>query len=122
MGITRVRPCTVVLDNASAHVARVFKRRREELAAIGVELFHLPPRSSEPNNIERVGRSAKYEDCPAYVHTTAEAVGTAVDRALNRHAHVSKDQQPTSPRPLRLPGGSSRVVSFGRPEPVDGAP
>ncbi|WP_406738220.1 helix-turn-helix domain-containing protein [Streptomyces sp. NBC_00853] len=26
-------PCTVVLDNASAHVARVFKGRREELAA-----------------------------------------------------------------------------------------
>ncbi|MFD7033603.1 transposase [Streptomyces sp. NPDC059917] len=66
-GFTRVRPCTVVLDNASAHVAQIFKGRREELAAI-----------------ERVWRSAKYEDCPERVHTTAEEVGTAVDQALNR--------------------------------------
>ncbi|MCX5588766.1 transposase [Streptomyces erythrochromogenes] len=83
-GFTRVRPCTVVLDNASAHVARIFKGRREELAAIGVELFYLPPRSPELNDIERVWRSAKYEDYPERVHTTAEAVGTAVDQALNR--------------------------------------
>ncbi|MFB6776192.1 transposase [Streptomyces sp. NPDC056352] len=83
-GFTRVRPCTIVLDNASAHVARAFKGRREDLAAIGVELFYLPPRSPELNDIERVWRSAKYEDYPERVHTTAEAVGTAVDRALNR--------------------------------------
>jgi hypothetical protein len=83
-GFTRVRPCTVVLDNASAHVARAFKGRREELAAIGVELFYLPPRSPELNDIERVWRSAKYEDYPERVHTTAEAVATAVDQALNR--------------------------------------
>ncbi|REK84627.1 hypothetical protein DY245_42365 [Streptomyces inhibens] len=63
-GFTRVRPCTVVLDNASAHVARVFKGRREELATIGVELFCLPPRSPELNDIERVWRTAKYEDYP----------------------------------------------------------
>ncbi|MET8291524.1 hypothetical protein ABZV80_41105 [Streptomyces sp. NPDC005132] len=40
-------------------MARAFKGRREELAAIGVELFYLPPR------IERVWRSAKYEDYPS---------------------------------------------------------
>jgi hypothetical protein len=40
-GFTRVRPCTVVLDNASAHVAPVFKGQREELAAIGDSLGHL---------------------------------------------------------------------------------
>lgn len=83
-GFTRVRPCTVVLDNASTHVARIFKGRREELAAISVELFYLPPRSPELNDIERVWRSAKYEDYPERVHTTADTVGTAVDHALNR--------------------------------------
>lgn len=83
-GFTRVRPCTVVLDNASVHVARAFKGRREELAAIGVELFYLPPRSPELNDIERIWRSAKYEDYPKRVHTTAGAVGTAVDQALDR--------------------------------------
>ncbi|MEU9302007.1 helix-turn-helix domain-containing protein [Streptomyces sp. NPDC048269] len=50
----------------------------------GVEIFYLPPRSPELNDIERVWRSAKYEDYPERVHTTAEAVGTAVDQALER--------------------------------------
>ncbi|MFC4506044.1 MULTISPECIES: transposase [Streptomyces] len=56
----RFRPCTVVLDNASAHVAKAFKSRRDRLSKIGVVLFHLPPRSPGLNDIERVWRSAKY--------------------------------------------------------------
>ncbi|MGY4737275.1 transposase [Streptomyces sp. ATMOS53] len=50
----RRRPCTVVLDNASAHVAKEFKGRRRQLAKIGVELFYLPPYSPELNDIELV--------------------------------------------------------------------
>jgi hypothetical protein len=80
----RSRPCTVVLDNASAHVAKAFKGRREQLAKIGVELFCLPPRSPELNDIERVWRSARYGDCPDRAHTGIEAIGTAVDQALTR--------------------------------------
>ncbi|WP_372412047.1 transposase [Streptomyces luteireticuli] len=53
----RHRPCTVVMDNAQIHHARLFKGRREELEAIGVHLFYLPPRSPELNHIERVWRS-----------------------------------------------------------------
>ncbi|GAA2359443.1 IS630 family transposase [Streptomyces violaceusniger] len=83
-GRKRARPCTVVLDNASAHVARAFKGRREGLAAVGVELFSLPPRSPELNDIERMWRAATYEDYPERVHTTSEAVGNAVDQALAR--------------------------------------
>ncbi|MFJ7903907.1 transposase [Streptomyces sp. NPDC096198] len=94
MGFTRVRPCTVILDNASAHVARVFEGRREGLASIGVELFYLPPRSPELNDIERVWRSAKYEDYPERVYTTAEAVGTAVDQALVRQRVRVKGSAP----------------------------
>jgi hypothetical protein len=48
------RPCTVVLDNASAHVAKAFKGRRDDLAGIGAELFYLPPRSPELNDIKRI--------------------------------------------------------------------
>lgn len=36
----RPRPCTVVLDNASAHTANAFKGRRRQLSKIGVELFY----------------------------------------------------------------------------------
>jgi hypothetical protein len=39
-GWPRVRPCTVVLDNASAQVAHAFTDHRSELEAVGVELFY----------------------------------------------------------------------------------
>jgi transposase len=83
-GWRRNRPCTVVLDNASAHVAHAFKDRREELAAVGVRLFYLPPRSPELNDIERIWRSAKYEGYPVRTHTTVDAIGVAVDQVLTR--------------------------------------
>lgn len=83
-GWIRARPGTVVLNNASAHVARAFRGCREELAAVGVEPFYLPLRSPELNDIEREWPSAKYEDYPERVHTTPEAFGNAVDQALAR--------------------------------------
>jgi len=75
----RRHPCTVVLDNASAHVAKAFKGRRRQLAKIGVELFYLPAYSPELNDIELVWRQAKYEDYP---QTTTPGIGEAVDKAL----------------------------------------
>ncbi|WP_217213166.1 transposase [Streptomyces sp. AC550_RSS872] len=46
------------------YVAKAFKGRRNQLVKIGVELFYLPPRSPELNDIDRVWRSAKCEDYP----------------------------------------------------------
>ncbi|MFD7017385.1 transposase [Streptomyces sp. NPDC059928] len=80
----RRRPCTVVLDNASAHVAKVFKGRRRQLAKIGVELFYLPPRSAELNDIELVWRQAKYQDYPQRAQTGTDALGQAVDQPMTR--------------------------------------
>ncbi|GHF41564.1 transposase [Streptomyces morookaense] len=60
----RAPPCTVVLDNASAHTSRVFKGQRGQLVKIGVELSYLPPHSPELNDIELVWRQAKYQDYP----------------------------------------------------------
>ncbi|CAM5236851.1 hypothetical protein SSPIM334S_04705 [Streptomyces spiroverticillatus] len=80
----RRRPCTVVLDNASAHVAKAFKGHRRQLAKIGVELFYLPPYSPELNETELVWRQAKHEDYPQRTQTTTDAIGKAVDRALTR--------------------------------------
>ncbi|MET8630557.1 transposase [Kitasatospora sp. NPDC004669] len=79
----RPRPCTVVLDNASAHTAKAFKGRREQLAKIGVELFYLPPRSPELNDIELVWRQAKYQDYPHRAQTSTDAIGKAVNQAMN---------------------------------------
>lgn len=79
----RPRPCTVVLDNASAHTAKAFKGRRKQLTKIGVELFYLPPRSPELNDIELVWRQAKYQDYPQRAQTSTDAIGKAVEQAMN---------------------------------------
>jgi transposase len=93
-GWRRPRPCTVVLDNASAHVDRVFKGRRDDLAVCGIELFYLPPRSPELNLIERVWRSAKYEDYPQRSHTSIDAIATAVDQALTKQRNRVQGSAP----------------------------
>ncbi|MGW2817911.1 transposase [Streptomyces sp. NPDC001415] len=81
----RRRPCTVVLDNASAHVAKAFKGRRRQLVKIGVELFYLPPYRPELNDIELVWRQAKYQGYPTRTQTSIDAIGKVVDRAMPRH-------------------------------------
>ena len=94
VGWHRPRPCTVVLDNASAHVAGAFKGRRQELAALGIDLFYLPPRSPQLNPIERVWRSAKYEDYPQRSHTSTDAIATAVDQALTKQRNRIQGSAP----------------------------
>jgi DDE superfamily endonuclease len=126
-GWQRAKACTVVLDNASAHVAKAVKGRREELARIGVELFYLPPRSPELNAIERIWRSAKYEDYPERSHTSIEALGNAVDQALQRQrARIKASAAHAVPAP-RLEEGISahRFIPEGPPvpgEPSQGLP
>jgi hypothetical protein len=85
-GWHRVRPCTIVLDNASAHVAHAFKDHRGELAALGVELFYLPAYSPELNRIERLWRSVKYQDMPIRAYASVEELKRAVDDAMARRA------------------------------------
>lgn len=94
----RRRPCTVVLDNASAHVATAFKGRRHQLAKIRVELFYLPPYSPELNDIELVWRQAKYQDYPQRAQTSIEAIGAAVDRALQRQRDRIRQAAPNFTR------------------------
>jgi hypothetical protein len=84
-GWQRVRPCTIVLDNASAHVAHAFKDHRGELTALEVELFYLPAYSPELNKIERLWRSVKYEDMPIRAYTSTDELQAAVDEAMQRH-------------------------------------
>jgi len=98
VGWHRVRPCTIVLDNASAHVAHAFKDHRGELAAIGVELFYLPAYSPELNKIERLWRSVKYQDMPVRAYTTVEGLQVAVDKALTRHSAELQRSTPNLPK------------------------
>jgi hypothetical protein len=119
----RVRPCTVVLDNASAHVAHAFKDHRGELAAVGVELFYLPPRSPELNRIERIWRSAKYEDYPHRSQASIEALGNAVDHALTRQrARITASAAHAVPALGREGGVSAHRFAPMVPPPVPGEP
>ncbi|MFJ2241017.1 transposase [Streptomyces sp. NPDC087859] len=99
----RRKPCTVVLDNASAHVAKAFKGRRRQLAKIGVELFYLPPYSPELNDIELVWRQAKYQDYPQRAQTSTEAIDAAVDRAMQRQRDRIRQATPNFTQPLSSP-------------------
>jgi hypothetical protein len=85
-GWQRMRPGTIVLEGASAHVAHAFQDHRGELAAIGVELFYLPAYRPELNRIERLWRSVKYEDLPVRAYMSTEELEAAVDEAMTRRA------------------------------------
>lgn len=47
-----------------------------------MELFCLPPYSSELNDIELVWQQAEYEDYPQPTHTSVDSLGEAVDRTM----------------------------------------
>ncbi|OKI41287.1 hypothetical protein A6A29_38130 [Streptomyces sp. TSRI0281] len=91
----------MVLDNASAHVAKALKDRRDQLAKTGVKLFCLPPRSPELNDIERIWRSAKYEDHPAEPTPASKPSSPPWTRHSPSNRPATKDQQRTVPKPLR---------------------
>ncbi|WP_344443183.1 transposase [Streptomyces kunmingensis] len=96
----RRRPCTVVLDNASAHVATAFKGRQRQLARIEVELFYLPPYSPELNDIELIWRQAKYEDSPQRTQMSTDDIGQAIDVSLTRRRNRIHTSAKNFPIPL----------------------
>ncbi|GAA3370394.1 hypothetical protein GCM10017744_093980 [Streptomyces antimycoticus] len=66
----------------------------------GGELFHLPPRGPELNDIELVRRRSKYQNSSTRSRTSVDAIGVAVDGPWSDHATGSDGQHRTSPKPL----------------------
>jgi hypothetical protein len=85
-GYRLVRPCIIVLDNASAHTSKAFKAMLPVLAAAGVTVYYLPPYSPELNRIEELWRQVKYVDLPVRSYRTLDDLRTAVTNALTTHA------------------------------------
>ena len=56
----KVRPCFVILDNASMHRSKAFKAQQDNWKAKGVFIHYLPPYSPELNLIEILWRKIKY--------------------------------------------------------------
>jgi hypothetical protein len=87
-GYRRARPLVVVLDNDSVHRSTAGKDAEAALARVGVRLFFLPPSSSELNRIEPLWRQVKDHDLPVRSYPTLEALQTAVENALTKHAET----------------------------------
>jgi len=85
-GFARPRPLVVVLDNASAHVAKRVTAQRDLLAAAGIHLFYLPAYSPHLNRIEPLWRQIKYHEVQVRSYPTLDALIAAVTQALDRHA------------------------------------
>jgi DDE superfamily endonuclease len=85
-GYQRARPLVVVLDNYSVHRSKLVQEAETDLARIGLRLFFLPPYSSELNRIEPLWRQVKYHDLPVRSYRSLEALQSAVDNALKKHA------------------------------------
>jgi len=84
-GFVRARPLVVVLDNASAHVSKVFKAERDHLAAADIHLFYLPTYSPHLNRIEALWRQVKYQDIPVRSYRTLDSLLAAVHTALDHY-------------------------------------
>jgi transposase len=92
------RPRVVVLDNASAHVSKVLKAARRELAQGGIYLYYLPAYSPELNAIEAVFRQIKYQEMPQRSHTSKSALRESVENAF---ATYGNKLRPKSEKQLR---------------------
>jgi transposase len=79
----RLRRLTVVVvDNASAHRARVIKERIEVWQRRGLFLFYLPRYSPHLNIVETLWRKLKYEWLTPSDYETRETLSYAVRQAL----------------------------------------
>ncbi|MEU8580274.1 transposase [Streptomyces abikoensis] len=65
-----------------------------------MELFYLPPRSPELNDIERVWHAARYEDYPQRARPVSTPSAGPSTRPWPGNETESVDQQGTSPKPL----------------------
>lgn len=72
----------VVLDNASAHRARIIKERVAVWQRRGLFLFYLPRYSPHLNIVETLWRKLKYEWLAPKDYESKETLCYAVDRAL----------------------------------------
>ena len=75
-------PRVVVLDNASLHISKAVKARRQELARSGVHLYYLPAYSPELNQIEPLFKQVKHHEMPVRSHKSKEELRQAVEQGF----------------------------------------
>lgn len=82
VSLSLLKPTVIVLDNASAHRARIIKERIAVWQRRGLFLFYLPRYSPHLNIVETLWRKLKYEWLAPKDYESKETLHYAVDRAL----------------------------------------
>jgi putative transposase len=93
------RPRVVVLDNASAHVSKVLKAARRELAQEGIYLYYLPAYSPELNAIEALFRQIKYQEIPQRSHTSKTQLRESVEHGFDTYGQKLQGKSERQLRP-----------------------
>lgn len=78
-----VKPCIVILDNASMHRSKLFKAQLDSWAARGVFIHYLPPYSPELNLIEMVWRKIKYSWLPLNAYKSFDVLKSELSIVLS---------------------------------------
>lgn len=78
-----IKPCIVILDNASMHRSQSFKAKIKDWAAMGVILHFLPPYSPELNLIEILWKQIKYYWLPLDAYQSFEKLKYEVTQVLD---------------------------------------
>ena len=77
-----LKPCIVILDNASMHRSKAFKAEWDNWAAQGVLIHYLPPYSPELNLIEILWRKIKYSWLPLTAYKSVARLKTELAAVL----------------------------------------
>ena len=77
-----VKPCFIILDNASMHRSKAFTAELDKWAAKGVFIHYLPPYSPEFNLIEILWRKIKYSWLPLNAYKSFSELKVALSTVL----------------------------------------
>ena len=78
-----IKPCFVILDNASMHRSHAFKAKQDDWEAQGVFLHFLPPYSPELNLIEILWRKIKYSWLSLAAYKSMDTLKGELSKVLN---------------------------------------
>jgi transposase len=83
--VSKIKKKTVlVLDNAPIHRSEEFEGKIEEWESKGLQLYYLPPYSSELNKIEILWKRIKYEWLPLEAYQSYQKLKEEVDKVLSQ--------------------------------------
>jgi putative transposase len=92
-------PRVVVLDNASLHISKAVKARRQDLARSGTYLYYLPAYSPKLNEIESVFKQVKHHEIPVRSYRSKADLREAVEQGFDAYGHSVRQKSNKQLRP-----------------------